>query len=105
MAALLRPTLDGAPRLAPGALLVIPPRGVIDDELRVARLSEYLDAEFPDLDVQVSEDPRLAGLRPAVGMRPRPDGSPVLSDTDTKRLIGRVLDAVQLFIDYGRARH
>lgn len=95
----------GARPSTPGSMLVIPPRSVMDDELRLARLGEYLEAEFPDLDLMVSEDRRLAGSNPAVGLMPRRDGRAVLSDGDTKALIGRVLDAVETFIGYGVRRH
>lgn len=89
----------------PGSMLIIPPRGIMEDELRFARLGEYLEAEFPDLRLVISDDRRLAGRNPAVGLMPRGDGRAVLSDADTKALIGRVLDAVETFIGYGQRRH
>lgn len=87
------------------AILVIPPRELMRDELRMARLSEFLDAEFPALDLTLCEDRHLAGARPAAGLRRRPGEAHPLRDSGTADAVERVLDAVQTFLDYGRRRH
>lgn len=87
------------------AILVIPPRELMRDELRMARLSEYLDAEFPQLDLTVCDDRRLGGEHPAAGLRRRPGEAHPLQDGGTAEAVERVLDAVQTFVDFGRRRH
>lgn len=90
------------PRLPPGAMLVIPPRSVVIDELRLARLGLYLEAEFPSVEFVVADNPKLAGRDPAVGLAPRKDGKAILSDPETKALLDSVLSAVERFVSYGQ---
>jgi hypothetical protein len=89
----------------PGDMFIIPPRSIISDELRVARLEHYIEAEFPTLDFVMATDVRMARDQPAAGLRPRTDGGEPLSEDETNALIGRVLDAVATFVDYGLRLH
>ena len=89
----------------PGAMFVIPPLDMIDDELRLARLEQYLEAEFPHLAFNVTSDTHLAGRQSAVGVTPLADGSLPYTADEAEAVISEVLDAVILFVDYGHRRH
>ncbi|MCJ2009173.1 hypothetical protein [Methylobacterium sp. J-092] len=93
----------GSPR--PGDMFVIPPRSIMADELRMARLEQYLEAEFPALEFVMAADPKMARDQPAAGVRAREDGDEPLSKPELEELIERVLDAVAVFADYGQRLH
>ena len=48
-------TVRLAERAPPGSIIVVAPREIARDELRMARLEGYLHAEFPDLDFTLSQ--------------------------------------------------
>ena len=85
----------------PGSVLVVAPEA-IGDELRLARLEDYLAAEFPHLDFTVTMGEGEGGM---VGMIPAVNGKVPFSDAETGALVGRVVEAVKLFVDYGQRRH
>ncbi len=87
----------------PGSVLVMAP-AEIGDELRLARLEDYLTAEFPHLDFTVGmrANPADEGI---VGIIPAEDGSSPYTETETRDVVGRVVEAVKLFVDYGERRH
>lgn len=86
-------------------VLIIPPRELMGDELRIARLEAYIGARFPALTFAVSDDRRLAGKRPKVGVQARPDGRAVLSVPQDHALLDSVLEAVETFVAYGAHTH
>lgn len=88
-----------------GAIVIFPPRDVADDELRLARLEQYLDAEFPGRRFLLSDKPSESRERAAVGILKKAAEAAVPTPPDEMALIGQVLDAVTLFLDYGQRPH
>ena len=81
----------------PGAVIVAAPREVACDELRLARLEDYLQARFPEVDVPVVD--RMAG----------PGGSGFVGTTADAGTVppvtvAAIAEAVRQFTDYGESR-
>lgn len=86
----------------PRSVLVIPPKAILDDELRLMRLGEALQAEFPDLHIVVKEKNMLPGNQSAVGVLPDADGSSPFTPEETNRIMDEVSEAMQAFVDMRR---
>lgn len=86
----------------PRSVLVIPPKSVLDDELRLMRLGEALQAEFPDLHIVVKERNMLPGNQSAVGVLPNADGSSPFTPEETNQIMDEVSEAMQAFVDMHR---
>lgn len=86
----------------PRSVLVIPPRAIIEDELRALRLEEYLQAEFPRLTIVMAEENVLPGNQSAVGVLPDADGSSPFDPAETQRVMDDVSAAMAAFVDYRR---
>ena len=89
----------------PRAVLTIPPRTILSDELRLVRLEQYLEAEFPDLTVVVATENRGVPDLPAAGVMPVKDGTSTFSEEEANDVLGRVVEAMALFIDYDTRLH
>lgn len=88
----------------PGSIVVVAPREIARDELRLARLEGYLHAEFPGLDFTISQ--RASGVAGGfVGVVGDDGSNPALPGEQARELVGRVIKAVRVFIDYGDRRH
>lgn len=100
-AAILRP----APAVGPCEILVIAPRAIIEDELRMLRLEEYLEAAFPGFRFLLSDENTLPNGQAAVGVMPGPDGANPLREMETRRVMREVGEAVQAFVEHRRYRN
>lgn len=89
----------------PRAVLAIPPRSILADELRLARLEQYLDAEFPDLSIVIANENRGIPDRPAAGVMPVKEGAPPFPEEEAQAVLGKVVDAIAFFADYGERLH
>jgi len=89
----------------PRAVLAIPPRSILSDELRLARLEQYLEAEFPDLNFVMATENLHSLDEPAAGVMPAKDGTPRLSPEESQAVLGKVVDAIAFFTAYGQRLH
>ena len=94
-----------ARNVIPGSVLVVAPAEIQRDELRLARLDEYLQAEFPELEFTLAEHTEAGIGQGIVGIVPTEDGASPYDEAGTREVVGRVIDAVQVFLNYGDRRH
>ncbi|MEE7460668.1 hypothetical protein MFUR16E_04640 [Methylobacterium fujisawaense] len=84
---------------------MIAPKSLIDDELRMARLEEYLEAAFPQFSFIMAPENNIPGNQSAVGVMLEKDGTNPFSDSETEQVTSEVMDAMTRFIDMKRRSH
>lgn len=87
------------------SFLVIAPRIIINDELRMMRLEEYLQVEFPDYAFVMAPENDLPGNQSAVAVLLDKNGASPFPPEEAERVAGYVCEAMQAFVDYQKRAH